>query len=61
MNKIKCQQKTAESRLELTKPNLKQQLKATIPVQKSDLSQQNMNNHGENIKSIFEDLGQAAC
>ena len=53
--------KEAESRLELTKPNLKQQLKAVIPVQKSDLSQQNINNHGENIKFIFEDLGQAAC
>ena len=52
--------KEAESRLELTKPNLKQQLKAVIPVQKSDLSQQNMNNHSENIKPIFEDLGQAA-
>ena len=58
MNKRKCQQKAAESRLELTlKPNLKQNLKPTIPVQKSDSSQQNMNNHGENIKTIFEDLG----
>jgi len=59
--KFQFQQKEAESRLELTKPNLKQQLKAAIPVQKSDLSQQIMNNHGENIKPIFEDLGQAAC
>ena len=62
MNKIKCQQKAAESRLELTlKPNLKQNLKPAIPVQKSDSSQQNMHSHGGNNKSIFEDLGQAAC
>ena len=62
MNKIKCQQKAAESRLELTlKPNLKQNLKAPIPVQKSDSSQQNMHSHDESIKSIFEGLGQAAC
>ena len=61
-NKIKCQQQAAESRLELTlKPNLKQNLKPIIPVQKSDSSKQNMNSHGENNKSNFEDLGKAAC
>ena len=57
-----CQQQAAESRLELTlKPNLKQNLKPIIPVQKSDSSKQNMDSHGENNKSSFEDLGKAAC
>ena len=61
-NKIKCQQQAAESRLELTlKPNPKQNMKPIIPVQKSDSSKQNMNSHGENNKSNFEDLGKAAC